>query len=211
MSAPANKPSSRRERWQNVYGLKDPERLSWYRETLEISLDMIGGSGRGTDARVIDVGGGTSTLVDHLLDRGYRNLTVLDIASAALDAARARLGARAKEVVWLHEDITRWRPQDVYDVWHDRAVFHFLVEAEDRAAYVAAMERALVPGGRAIIATFAPEGPEQCSGLPVRRYAPETLAAELGPAVSLVDSWHEVHTTPAGTPQAFIYGCFTRA
>ncbi len=210
MNAPDKDASPRRDHWEGVYASQDPERVSWYRETLEISLDLIAKGAPGAEARLIDVGGGASTLVDHLLDRGYRKPAVLDIAGAALQEARTRLGARAGEVVWLEQDVTRWRPDALYDVWHDRAVFHFLTEPQDRTAYVAAMERALTPRGRAILATFAPEGPEKCSGLPVVRYSPETLAAALGPAFALAEFRHETHITPGGVAQAFVYCSFVR-
>ncbi len=201
---------TRHDHWQNVYITKDEDSVSWFQERPETSLALITRGGLPTDARIIDVGAGASRLVDALLAAGYANLTVLDIAPAALDQARARLGHRADGVQWVAADITAWMPPAPFDVWHDRAVFHFLTEAADRAAYRAALEAGVRPGGRAIIGTFAPDGPEKCSGLPVVRYSPEGLAAELGAGFRLIDSLTEAHHTPAGAVQHFQFSVFAR-
>lgn len=202
--------TSRQNHWQNVYTTKDEESVSWFQDRPEASLKLITRDGLPTDARIIDVGAGASRLVDALLAAGYANLTMLDIAPAALDQARARLGRHAETVEWVAADITAWTPPVAFDVWHDRAVFHFLTEASDRAAYRAALEAGVRPGGRAIIGTFAPDGPQKCSGLPVVRYSPEALAAELGAGFRLIDSLSETHHTPTGAVQHFQFSVLAR-
>jgi len=159
--------------------------------------------------RVIDVGGGTSQLAERLLDRGYA-VTVLDISQAAIDRARQRLGARATKVIWMVADVTAGPDLGTFDLWHDRAVFHFLTEFEDRASYATLLARTIPIGGHAMIATFAPDGPEKCSGLEVRRYDGRALAAELGPRFQLVKSVPELHRTPWNAPQSFQYSLFER-
>ena len=159
---------------------------------------------------VIDAGGGSSRLAERLLDRGHEGLAVLDVSAAALERAKARLGERAGRVRWIVGDVTRVEDVGTYDVWHDRAVFHFLTEASDRARYVALLRRALAPGGHAVIATFAPDGPEQCSGLAVVRYDGPGLARELGDGFTLLRTVEETHRTPWGKPQAFQYSVFRR-
>jgi hypothetical protein len=198
----------RRQHWEEVYRQKAEDAVSWFQPRPAISLDLIHAAGLKPDDPLIDVGGGASRLVDALLAEGFRDISVLDIAGAALDKARQRLGSDARKVHWLAADVTRWRPERKYRLWHDRAVFHFLTEAADRDAYRRALESALVPGGTAIIASFALEGPERCSGLPVRRYSPVTLAAELGPAFNPMDQRSEEHLTPAGKIQRFQYSVF---
>lgn len=200
----------REQHWDSVYRQKPPERLSWHQDAPGPSLDALLRFGAGPDHSIIDVGGGISALVDALLERNWRNVTVLDISQAALQAAQARLGERANAVHWVVADITAWVPPARYDVWHDRAVFHFLTEPAQRAAYVDAMELGLKQGGLLIMATFALDGPEKCSGLPVERYDAETLSRELGPNVRLLDSWRAEHTTPWGDPQAFQWCVFRR-
>ena len=200
-----------REHWEQVYGERSPDEVSWYQPHVAMSLALIEATGLGAEAAVIDVGGGASTLVDDLLARGFSDLTVLDLSQTALDAARERLGEAGQVVHWLQRDITAENlDADRYDLWHDRAVFHFLTEAADRAAYRANLERALKPGGQLIMATFAEDGPEQCSGLPVCRYSPDALAAELGPAFELLEHRRELHHTPGGKEQAFKYCRFRR-
>ena len=199
-----------REHWDGIYGRKAADQVSWYRPHLEHSIGFIEDACVASDRGIIDVGGGSSTLVDDLLARGYRNVTVLDLSSTAIDVAKARLGARASEVHWIIGDITRVElPAHAYDFWHDRAVFHFLRDAEDRRRYVAAVQRALKPGGHVLVATFGPEGPEQCSGLDVVRYSPDGLHAEFGGEFNKVASVTEVHTTPWGSEQQFVY-CYCR-
>lgn len=200
----------RRTHWQRVYETKDEDAVSWYQERPETSLELITRDGLPQTARIIDVGGGASRLVDALLDAGYRHLTILDIAETALDRARRRLGARAESVEWVVADITRWAPAEPFDVWHDRAVFHFLTDPADRTAYRAVLRTAVGPGGRVVIGTFAPDGPERCSGLPVMRYAPESLTAELGDGFRFLDSLTEDHRTPSGAIQRFQFSRFER-
>lgn len=200
----------RQRHWQSVHETRHPQQLSWYQVRPEASLRLIDATGVGQDDPVIDVGGGAANLVDHLIERRFSNLTVLDISAAALAAARQRLGERAAAVRWQVADIARANPAGPYRLWHDRAVFHFLVDPADRRHYVAAMAGALPAGGHAIIATFAEDGPERCSNLPVRRYSPEGLAAELGAGFVLMESLREVHVTPARGEQKFVYCWFRR-
>lgn len=196
--------------WEKVYTTKRPEQVSWYQPHLEISLDLIKSAAPQLAARVIDVGAGGSTLIDDLLALGYQNLCALDISSAALSVARTRLGAGAERVQWLAADIrTVSLDAHRFDVWHDRAVFHFLTRAEDRAAYVRRLVRAVKPGGHLIVAAFGPRGPSRCSGLEVIRYEPHALHAEFGAAFTLVEHRTELHRTPAGTIQQFTY-CMCR-
>lgn len=201
----------RQEHWRKVYTEKQPDEVSWYQATPAPSLDALDRVGAGPEQSLIDIGGGASTLVDALLDRGWRDVTVLDIAAPALAAAQKRLGQRATVVTWAVADVTTWRPERRHDIWHDRAVFHFLTAPEQRAAYLGALEAGLATGGHAIIATFALDGPEKCSGLPVERYDAAKLAATLGPRFRLVEEWREEHLTPWGSPQAFTWCAFRRA
>jgi SAM-dependent methyltransferase len=192
--------------WEMVYRTKRPNEVSWYRPHLEVSLRLIEEGAPNRDAQIIDVGGGESTLVDDLLARGYRNLAVLDVSLTALDVAKERLGQRADRVDWLCGDVTTFafRPHE-YDVWHDRAVFHFLTGSRERAAYVRQAARAVRPGGHVIVATFGPEGPTQCSGLDVVRYDSDSLHSEFGTGFQLVKHLTELHQTPAGSIQQFTY------
>jgi trans-aconitate methyltransferase len=196
--------------WSAVYSRKEESELSWHQSAPSVSLDLMEKAGLTTATSVIDVGGGTSRVVDALISRGLSDLTVLDLSQAALDATRSRLGPDGQAVTWIAADITLWRPTRTYDVWHDRAVFHFLTDAKDRAAYISALSSALSTGGHAVIATFAPDGPETCSGLPVARYSPELLAETLGAGFSLIDQRFQSHTTPWGHPQSFQYSLFRR-
>jgi SAM-dependent methyltransferase len=199
-------PPDPRSHWERVYRTKQPTEVSWYRAHLELSLRLIGEAARDRDAHVIDVGGGESTLVDDLVARGYRNVHVLDISPTAIAVARKRLGRDADRVVWLCGDVTALSlPRQAYDVWHDRAVFHFLTTEEARAAYVHQVTHAVRAGGHVIVATFGPEGPTRCSGLDVVRYDPERLHGEFGARFRLVDHYTELHRTPAGAVQQFIY------
>lgn len=196
--------------WNNLYASKKPTEVSWHRTHLEKSLALIRATGVNESARIIDVGGGASTLVDDLLAAGFRDITVLDISSAAIRNAHARLGARADAVTWLEADITRVElPARNYDVWHDRAVFHFLTDAEDRRRYLEAVNHAVKPGGHVIVATFGPHGPLKCSGLDIVRYTPQDLHREFGADYRLVQSVTEDHVTPAGKHQEFVY-CYCR-
>ncbi len=200
----------RGEHWRRVYRTKAPKSVSWYQPIAEPSLAALDRLGAEPACSLIDVGGGASSLVDALLDRGWLDLTVLDIAEPALEAARARLGDRAAQVQWIAADVTEWQPERFYAVWHDRAVFHFLTAPSQRAAYRRALEAAMRSGGLAILATFAPDGPEQCSGLPVRRYDADGLAAELGGEFALIEQWREAHVTTWGAAQSFQWVAFRR-
>jgi 2-polyprenyl-3-methyl-5-hydroxy-6-metoxy-1,4-benzoquinol methylase len=192
--------------WERIYTEKAPDAVSWYRPHLEKSLSLIGQFSPEKSASIIDVGGGESTLVDDLLARGYENITVLDISQAAIDANRARLGAASEGVSWLAANITKVElDAAAYDVWHDRAVFHFLTEESDRAAYVRQVARAVRRGGHVVVSTFGPEGPMKCSGLDVVRYDAESLHREFGVHFQLLDSSKEFHNTPFGTVQQFLY------
>ncbi|MBT3170398.1 MAG: class I SAM-dependent methyltransferase [Rhodospirillaceae bacterium] len=202
--------SESKQHWQKAHTRRAGEALSWYQQRPSVSLAMIEATGLGQAAAIIDVGGGASTLVDHLIAAGYSDITVLDIAASAIDVARQRLAAKAENVAWLSADATEWAPARRYDIWHDRAVFHFLTEVAQRRAYVERLEAALAEGGQAIFATFALDGPERCSGLPVQRYDGASLARELGAAFTLVESRRETHETPGGMAQKFHYSRFAR-
>lgn len=206
---------NRREHWERVYLEKEPEAVSWYTPRLATSIELIDALGPGPGTRVIDVGGGASTLPDHLLDLGAGAITVLDLSAAALARSRARLGRRADRVTWIEADIRAADlPEAAYDIWHDRAAFHFLTDANDRARYAAVLHHALAPGGQVVLATFALDGPERCSGLPVQRYDAPAMAAALGlegrVAFEVVDERHEVHTTPWASTQAFQFAVLRR-
>jgi 2-polyprenyl-3-methyl-5-hydroxy-6-metoxy-1,4-benzoquinol methylase len=196
--------------WESIYGKKAPEAVSWYRPHLETSLALIGRAAPETSAAIIDVGGGESTLVDDLLARGYQNITILDVSQTAIDVTRKRLGQAADRVHWLAADITATQLEPfAYDIWHDRAVFHFLTAPEHRMAYVRNAARAVKPGGHVIVSTFGPEGPAKCSGLDVMRYDAESLHNEFGRRFRLVESSAELHQTPFGKSQQFLY-CYCR-
>lgn len=199
-----------KDHWEKVYETKTTDSVSWFQEHADQSVRLIRGTGVPLSASIIDVGGGASTLVDDLLDAGYRSLTVLDLSGAALKAAQNRLGSKAQSVRWLEANITDAQlPAHGYDVWHDRAVFHFLTSAEDRHAYVEKVLRAVKPGGHVIVATFAEDGPTQCSGLPVMRYSAGELHSEFGSPFTLLKHEKEEHRTPAGNVQKFVY-CYCR-
>jgi len=200
----------RASHWEDIYAMRHAHEVSWYQIHPDTSLRLIAKLHLQPGDAIIDVGGGASSLVDHLLDQGFVDLSVLDISTAALDAAKARLGARADRVRWLVGDITREKPSGPYRLWHDRAVFHFLTDSEDRQTYVSALSDTVPSGSHAIIATFADDGPERCSNLPICRYSPDRLAEQLGAAFTLVESLRETHVTPAQGEQKFIYCCFRR-
>ncbi len=198
--------------WETVYATKDPTQVSWYQPHATLSLDLIRRWTPTTAAGILDVGGGASTLVDDLLAAGYAELTVLDVSNRALEAAQQRLGDAARRIRWLVADITRVElPSGSVALWHDRAVFHFLIEAEARGRYVEALRRALPSGGSAIIATFAPDGPTHCSGLEVARYSADGIVAALGTGFTLIESALEVHVTPGGGEQRFVYAVCRKA
>lgn len=202
--------TDRQTHWQNVYLTKGEQQVSWTQEEPEPSLSLIEKVATGREASIIDIGGGASRLVDALHRRGYEAIIVLDLSQAALDAARQRLGPGAANVQWIAADITQWQPPTAFDIWHDRAAFHFLVEESDRAAYLNSLRAGVKAGGHAIIATFALDGPEKCSGLPVQRYDPEGLSKTIGPAFELIDQRPHRHTTPWGAVQSFQFSVLRR-
>jgi len=196
--------------WDKIYTEKAANAVSWFRPHLETSLDLIGTLAPDRHAAIIDIGGGESTLVDDLLARGYRNISVLDISQAALDATNKRLAAASEQVHWIAADVTKVElAPTAYDVWHDRAVFHFLIAAADRMAYVRQVARAVRQGGHVIVSTFGPKGPTKCSGLDVIRYDAESLHGQFGVHFHLLGSSTELHETPFGTVQQFLY-CYCR-
>ena len=196
--------------WEAVYRTKDVHEVSWFQSEARRSLDLISRVSPDRSAPIIDVGAGASVLVDDLLAAGYLDVSVLDVSEAALEISRGRLGTDAAKVKWMRADVRRAQlDEGAYAVWHDRAVFHFLTDAADRAAYVEQVRRAVKPGGYVLVATFAEDGPEYCSGLPVVRYSAEGLHSEFGTDFQLVRSEHEDHRTPAGGEQSFLY-CLCR-
>lgn len=196
--------------WSEVYRTKPSDSVSWYQPSPQPSLRALERFGVPSSASLIDVGGGASNFVDALIERGWSDLSVLDIAAPALEVAKARIVEAAARVQWQIADITAWVPGRSYDVWHDRAVFHFLTGTDQREAYRRALLAGTSPGGLVIMATFAPDGPERCSGLPVQRYDAKALFRELGPNFQLVEDWREEHNTPAGGRQAFSWCAFRR-
>ena len=201
---------SRKTHWERVYTTKGEREVSWFQENPVPSLELIGLAGLSTDASIIDIGGGASRLVDALTKRKIGKITVLDLSAVALDAARERLGDKGTDVKWVVADVTTWEPSQTYDLWHDRAAFHFLTDASDRSAYVGHLKKAVRPGGHVIIGTFALDGPERCSGLPTVRYDAGILGAILGAEFDLMDSRRHDHTTPWGAVQRFQFSTFRR-
>ena len=199
-----------KKHWEKIYTTKAPDAVSWYRTHLETSLALIKRAAEARSASIIDVGGGESTLVDDLLLRGYKNITVLDISQAAIDFTKRRLGSAEEQVHWLVGDITKIELEPLaYDLWHDRAVFHFLTTREQRIAYIRQVARSVKPGGHIIVSTFGTEGPTKCSGLEVMRYDAESLHREFGARFRPIESSKEVHDAPSGTVQQFLY-CYCR-
>lgn len=199
-----------KDHWEKVYATKTTDAVSWFQPHADLSINLIKATGAGCDAGIIDVGGGASTLVDDLIAEGYTDLSVLDLSAAALNTARKRLGAQESKVRWIEADITQADlPARRYDIWHDRAVFHFLTDPADRAAYVRTVLHSVKPGGHVIIASFAEDGPLQCSGLPVMRYQPGELHEQFGDAFKLLSHCTEEHHTPSGAVQPFVY-CYCR-
>jgi SAM-dependent methyltransferase len=194
-----------RGHWDKVYETKAESAVSWYQPHPALSLKLIQLASPDGGASVIDVGGGASTLVDDLVAKAFADVTVLDISGSALDRSKARLGGKAASVGWIVADITRWTPLRTWDIWHDRAAFHFLTDPAAQTAYIAALTAATRPGATVIISTFGPDGPERCSGLAVERYGAEALARRLGPAFALIADETDIHTTPWGTEQRFSY------
>lgn len=198
----------RTQHWENVYQTKNSTEVSWYEPDPKQSLDLIlqvAGESRG---RVLDVGGGQAFLVDRLLDAGFAHVAVLDISKTAIEATKARLGDRASRVEWIVADITHCDSLGEFEVWHDRAVFHFITDADDRKHYVDVLKQSLPIGGHFIVGTFAKGGPEKCSGLPICQYDKDRMQAELGPGFELVECSEYLHTTPTGKPQQFFFGIY---
>jgi ubiquinone/menaquinone biosynthesis C-methylase UbiE len=202
---------ARKSHWEKVYSTKGARQMSWYAPHLELSLQLIEQTGISTAGQIIDVGGGASTLMDDLLEKGYKNISILDISQTAIEVAKTRLGAQAKNVQWIEADVTQVElPQNHFDIWHDRAVFHFLTAVEDRRRYVDRVKASLKSGGHFIIATFAQDGPVKCSGLDTVRYSVDTLIAEVGEDFEFVESMSETHSTPFNTEQKFLYSHFRK-
>lgn len=195
--------------WDDVYQSKAEADTSWFEERPQVSLDLIAATGAASDAAIVDVGAGSSRLVDCLLEQGFRRITVLDLSETALAMARARLPEDAP-VAWLAGNVLHWQPTERFDIWHDRAAFHFLTETADQDAYLRVMALALAPGGHVIIGTFAPDGPASCRGLPVARYDAALLSERLGASYWLVRSLNHEHHTPWGSVQRFHFGLFRK-
>jgi len=202
--------ASRQAHWENVYATKGEKEVSWFQENPAPSLELTALTGLSEDAAIIDIGGGASRLVDVLLARKFRRLTVLDLSGAALAAARERLGGGGADVKWVVADVTKWEPTQIYDLWHDRAAFHFLTDRADQSAYVDRLKKAVKVMGYVIIGTFALDGPERCSGLPIVRYDATTLGKILGSDFTLIDTRRHDHATPWGAIQRFQFSTFRR-
>ena len=202
--------SGDRSHWENTYSRKAPEKVSWYEPRPRRSLELIQATGLGRDAGILDVGGGASGLAAQLLAMGYMDLTVADISATALAHAKAELAGDAAKVCWVEADVRTHNFGRLYDLWHDRAVFHFMVSPADRTGYLNVLCRTLRPGGHLIIATFGPQGPTQCSGLPVERYSADELQRALGEDFELASSSLAVHRTPSGASQQFLYAHLLR-
>jgi trans-aconitate methyltransferase len=201
---------NRIDHWNEVYTKKSEDELSWHQNDPSVSLDLMKMADLTTTSTIIDIGAGTSRLLERLVDLGLNDLSALDLSESALSAAQVRLGERSRSVKWIVADITRWEPPQTYDIWHDRAVFHFLVNSEDQIAYIQRLSQSVALGGHAIIATFASDGPAKCSGLPVVRYSPASLADTLGADFSLLSQQSYLHHTPWGSEQPFQYSLFRK-
>jgi trans-aconitate methyltransferase len=201
---------ARRDHWETVYDAKAFTDVSWFQPRPERSLQLVERTAVGRDDAIIDIGGGASTLVDHLLDDGFTDITVLDVAGKSLEQAQERLGERAADVEWIVSDVTTFQPARTWLLWHDRAALHFLVDAQDQARYVDVLKTALAPGGHVVLAMFGPDGPLECSGLEIRRYSIDMVEDLLGPEFLLQCQELENHMTPMGSNQQFLYSCWTR-
>jgi SAM-dependent methyltransferase len=200
----------RKTHWNRIYEKNSPQEVGWYQEHPEMSLKLIAATGVVVDGSIIDVGGGTSKLSGILLDRGYKDLTVLDISRSSIERAKVQFGPKNMHITWIEADVTTFNFTKKFDIWHDRAVFHFLTEPLDRERYVSSVSNALKPGGYLIISSFGLEGPRKCSGLKIVRYSPETLSNEFGDGFELLETMDEIHTTPYQIQQQFIYCRFKK-
>ncbi len=210
-SAPAPEPADdRAAHWDHVYTTKQSTDVSWYKPTPSHSLALIAASGLPVDSSIIDVGGGMSRLAATLLERGYTDVSVADISASALERGRTQAGAAGGHISWIEADVRVHDFEREYALWHDRAVFHFMVEQQDREAYLRTLRRSLRPGGHLLLATFGPEGPEQCSGLPTTRYGAQALSATLGSDYELLSSEIDIHEAPSGAAQQLLYAHFQR-
>ena len=201
---------NRKQHWERVYNKNETEELGWYQNYPEMSLKLIAATGVGVHGNIIDIGGGTSKLAGILLDQGYRRLTVLDISGSSIEKAKLQLGEKSKQIRWIEADVTQFDFTERFDIWHDRAVFHFLTDPVDRRKYVDSLNQALKPGGHLIISTFGLKGPPKCSGVNVVRYSAETLHNEFGSTFVMIESYDEVHNTPSNVQQNFVYCRFIK-
>jgi 2-polyprenyl-3-methyl-5-hydroxy-6-metoxy-1,4-benzoquinol methylase len=201
----SDNPSKRKHHWERFWSTSEPRHVSWYQDSPEASLHLINATRVSRDAHILDVGGGASTLVDGLIDRGFENISVLDLSASAIAHAKERLGARSEKVAWMTGDVTAFHTDTQIDLWHDRAVLHFLTEKRDRDLYVQSFTESIAPNGHAIIATFALDGPRKCSGFEVVRYGPQEIKALLGESFQLLEVVHETHLTPGEIKQRFTY------
>jgi 2-polyprenyl-3-methyl-5-hydroxy-6-metoxy-1,4-benzoquinol methylase len=201
---------NRKDHWESVYQKHSPTGVGWYQAYPEKSLKLVHNTGAGTDSSIIDVGGGTSMLSKHLLDQGYKKLAVLDISGNSIESAKSQLDEKSREINWIEADVTKYSFTEQYDIWHDRAVFHFLTKAEDRKGYITSLNQALKLNGHLIIATFSLDAPPKCSGLSVVRYSSETLQSELGDNFILEEAVVEDHVTPSCVKQNFIFCRFIK-
>ena len=201
---------TRKQHWERVYKKNKPDELGWYQDYPEMSLKLITATRVGLDGNIIDVGGGTSKLAGILLDKGYMRLTVLDISGSSIERAKVNLGEKSKQIVWIEADVTKFNFTECFDIWHDRAVFHFLTDANDRRRYVDSLNQGLIPGGHLIISTFGLKGPPKCSGLNVVRYSAETLQKEFGDNFVMIEAFAETHDTPSKVQQNFVYCRFNK-
>ncbi|HSM41658.1 MAG TPA: class I SAM-dependent methyltransferase [Afifellaceae bacterium] len=202
--------SKNEDHWEGVYGSRDDKSLSWFQQHAEPGLGLIRRHARSKSARIVDVGAGTSRLVDELLDDGFSKITLVEISRSALERTARRLGGQSERVTFIQADVTDWKPESVWDIWHDRAVFHFLTDTSDQEAYLQALRAGTASGSIVIIGTFAPDAPERCSGLPVQRYSAGQLQARLGAEFELLESTRHIHLTPAEKEQPFTFAVFRR-
>ncbi len=205
------KNTDRKQHWENIYQTKSPDEVSWFQPKPETSLSFFSAHGVPLSAAIIDIGGGDSLLADHLLDLGYRDITVLDISAAAVERAKKRLGARAGKVKWIVADIADFTPAKTYDVWHDRAAFHFLTNEKDIAVYLETARQAVKPEGVLIMGTFSEQGPKKCSGIEIRQYSAATLNERMKPYFEQIECFTVDHRTPFDTVQNFVFCSFRRS